>query len=213
MSAYLLHHNDHGNDWAIRVKEDGALYHSFKGTKWRKHKYISKEQTAAGGINYIYKKAEKVYDDLTKDNELITNNYNYAKNIEQIKNSDEWKDIVKRKDPEYVTKDKNGNTVYKIDDYLVKKKHPVIDALDDLANGRPASFNKITKKSVVAGSNDYLKSYIQMLGIASMALTEKFKVSQGSYSDKQKQMNDTVQQGQSFLNSLLKTYDLYNKKK
>ena len=80
-------------------------------------------------------------------------------------------------------KNKDGTTTYLIDDYLVKKKHPELDVIDDLGAGRKVSLNKVDKQTLIAGGKDYIKSAQQVVGIAAKVLTEKFKVSQGTYND------------------------------
>lgn len=146
-----------------------------KNGKWRY--YYDKEslmKDAKDKFNSIYNDPDNIYD-------VDASNYNQR--IEQIKNSKEWQDIVKRNDPEYVRTDKDGNKQYLIDDYLVKKKHPELDVISDLGAGRKVSLNKVTAKSLIAGGKDYIRTAQNMIGILAVALTEKFKYSQGSYSN------------------------------
>ena len=153
-------------------------------------------------INKSYDNIIKKYKELTKDNMYVTNSKTYKNKINQISKTKEWQDIIKRNDPEYVTKDENGNKVYKIDDYLLKKKHPILDVIDDMANGRNISFNEITTKSIIAGANDYIESGLQYVGVFSKALATKFKFSQGSY-ENDKELQNTVDSGKLFVNSLM----------
>lgn len=171
-------------------------------------KYISKKKLPNGKYRYYYDKSKNMYDVTGSD---------YDKKIEEIKNSKEWKDIVARKDPEYVRTDANGKTVYLIDDYLVKKKHPELDVIDDLGWGRKISLNKVTMGSLIAGANDYIRTGQQMLGVVAYGLTEKFKLQQGTYN---KQINNTtseiksskseisklITKGSKYVSSLMKSY-------
>lgn len=150
----------------------------------------NKEKIIADKINKGVKKIEKEYNKLDKDNKWMTNDYNYDKKVAQIKNTKEWKDIVRRKDPEYVYKNKNGETVYDIDSYMVNKKHPVLDAMNDIVSGRNVSINKVEKESAIAGAADYGKTYVTMAAIGTKFLLEKFKFSQGSYKDEKQQAID-----------------------
>lgn len=187
------------------------------------YKYIDKYKSKTGkwvyvyskkvgkGVNNAYHKTSKKYKKITEENMYDTNRSNYNEKIKKIANSKEWKDIIARNDPEYVTKDENGKTIYKIDDYLVKKKHPTLDILDDAANGRDLSLNKITLDSILAGGNDYLKTGLAYVSIVSKVLTEKFKYSQGSYNDVEKQnkqqLGEIMKTGEAFIGSLSSYYN------
>ena len=150
----------------------------------------NKEEIMADKVNKGVKQVERAYNKLDKENKYMTNDANYDKKIAQVKNTKEWKDIVKRKDPEYVYKNKNGETVYDVDSYLAKKKHPVLDAADDIVSGRDVSINKLDKEALTAGAADYGKTYITMAAIGTKFLLEKFKFSQGSYKDEKQQAVD-----------------------
>ena len=129
--------------------------------------------------------ANKVYDD--KNNIYDIHSQSYDEKIAKVKESKEWKDIVARNDPEYVKKDASGNTKYLIDNYIVDKKHPVLDAIEDISSGRKITTNEITKDSTVAGIKDHLFGAITtgmlVASVVSKALTEKYKLKQGSYDD------------------------------
>lgn len=127
---------------------------------------------------------------------------NYDKKIQEIAKSKEWQDIVRRQDPEYVRKNADGTVTYLLDDYLVKKKHPELDIIDDLGTGRKISLNKIDKQTLIAGGKDYITSAQQLLGIAAKVLTEKFKLSQGTYN---KQINNAVNTTKRTANSTIDT--------
>lgn len=168
----------------------------------------NKEKILSDKINIGVKKLEEEYNKLDKNNKYMTDDYNYDKKIAQVKQTKEWKDIVRRKDPEYVYKDKNGKTVYDVDAYLAKKKHPVLDAMDDIVMGRKVTLNKVEKESAVAGVADYAKTYVTMAAIGTKFLLEKFKFSQGSYKEEKQaaidyavQNKDKVIQTASMVNS------------
>ena len=127
-------------------------------------------------LNKIVDKAKEVisniYDD--KDNIYDVNKHNYDEKIEKVKASEEWKAIVARKDREYVKKNKDGTTEYLIDDYLAKKKNPILDVVDDIASGRKITVNKVEKDAVVAGLKEHAFSTITLgamaVGVASKLL-------------------------------------------
>ena len=155
-----------------------------KNGKWRY--YYDKDALAKDAkdkFNSIYNDPNNIYDVSAR---------NYNKKMELIKNSKEWQDIVKREDPEYVQKNKDGSKTYYLDDYLVKKKHPELDIISDLGAGRKISLNKITTKSFIAGTKDYIKAARNVVGIVAVALTEKFKLSQGTYNDEIKTVKQTA---------------------
>ena len=131
----------------------------------------------------------------------------YKNKLDEIKNSKEWKDIVSRSDSEYVKKNEDGSTTYLIDDYLVDKKHPVLDAIGDIVAGRKVTTHEITKDSVVAGLKDYATTGIELgmmsLGMLANGLTKKFKLTQGSYDDEIETLTSTANEGAKWLNSIL----------
>ncbi len=133
--------------------------------------------------------------------------YNYEKKVEQIKQTKEWRDIVARADPEYVKKNKDGSVTYKIDDYIVDKKHPVLDAISDIAAGQEVTLNRITRDTVVAGLKDYVTTGIEIGMMATTFLTngliKKFKFSQGSYDEDIAMLVDAVEKGAEYTNSIV----------
>ena len=169
-------------------------------THW---KYIKKEKKN-GKTRYYYDKPSNMYDVSPSD---------YDSKIKQIENSQEWQDIVKRNDPEYVKTMEDGSKKYLIDDYLVKKKHPELDVIDDLGSGRKISINKMEVGSFIAGAKDYIKSAQQMIGIVAKALTEKFKLQQGTYKNEidtsKKTVNDTINRGAAFVSLVFQSYSKY----
>jgi len=61
------------------------LVHSPSGTTWSKknHKYVSKEKTASGAINYVYRGVTNAYKDVTSENEFVTNDNNYDDSLQK----------------------------------------------------------------------------------------------------------------------------------
>lgn len=143
----------------------------------------------------------KLYDD--KNNVFDINRYNYNDKIKQVAETDEWKAIVARQDPEYVRKNSDGTTSYLIDDYVAKKKMPVVDVLDDIISERPITVNKIEKDAIVAGikAKFFGTLSIGMIGVGAVtkALLAKSKFQQGSYDDEIKRTVDNVSAGKEYV--------------
>ena len=143
----------------------------------------------------------KLYDD--KNNVFDINRYNYNDKIKKVAETDEWKAIVARQDPEYVRKNADGTTSYLIDDYVAKKKMPVIDVLDDIISERPITVNKIEKDAIVAGikAKFFGTLSIGMIGVGAVtkALLTKSKFQQGSYDDEIKRTLDNVSAGKEYV--------------
>ena len=194
------------------------------------HKYIDKYKSKLGNWVYVYKEKAKnavkaapkkitstlnkaynkfneTYDKTFKNNVYTTNQWNYDSKVEKVKKTKEWQDIVKSKNPEYVKKDKNGNYVYDIDSYMVKKKHPVIDIIDDMINNRPLSINDVSVDTILAGADDYLQAGMAYVGVRAKALETAFKYRQGSYKDEQASIEDTIRNGAKLVNKLAEEYD------
>lgn len=152
-------------------------------------------------VNKAFEVANDLYDD--EDNIWNVNRYNYNDKIKKIAETDEWKAIVARKDPEYVKKNADGTETYLIDDYLAKKKMPLIDALDDIIMGREITVNAIDKNAIVAGikAKCFGTLTIGMVGVGVVvkALLTKTKFSQGSYNDEINKAMDTVSQGSEYV--------------
>lgn len=159
--------------------------------------------------NTVVEKGKKLvktlYDNKTNMYDITSKNYNAKK--KQISQLPEWKAIVARKDPEYVKKNDDGTTTYLIDDYIAKKKHPVLDVVDDVTSGRKVKINKITKNSVAAGLKDYVRSTVSLAAtvasLGSKFLIEKFKTSQGSYDEDIKQVTTATNNGAKYIQQLL----------
>lgn len=172
-------------------------------------KAIAKANEASKGMNDIVDKAKQVinkfYDD--PNNKYDVNSGNYNKKMAQIKETKEWKDIVARSDPEYVKKNEDGTVSYNIDKYLVDKKHPLLDVIGDVAAGRNVDINEITKESSVAGLKDWAFGYLHTgalaVGVLSTVLTEKFKLSQGSYDDDIKRLTKIINEGTDYTKAIL----------
>lgn len=143
----------------------------------------------------------KLYDD--KSNVFDINRYNYNDKIKQVAETDEWKAIVARQDPEYVRKNSDGTTSYLIDDYVAKKKMPVIDVLDDIISERPITVNKIEKDAIVAGIKAKFFGTLSIgmigVGVVTKALLAKSKFQQGSYDDEIKRTVDNVSAGKEYV--------------
>lgn len=148
--------------------------------------------------------AAKVYDD--KDNIYDVNTTNYDDKIQKIAETPEWKAIVERQDPEYVKKNADGTTKYLIDDYLAKKKMPLIDIVDDIVSNRPITVNEVDKDAIVAGVKQKIFGTISLgvlaAGVVSKALIEKTKLSQGSYNDEVNDLADTMSAGMKFMKDM-----------
>ena len=174
-------------------------------------KALAKANDASKGLDNIVNKAKdtinKFYDD--PNNMYDVNSTSYEQKMAKIKDSKEWQDIVARKDPEYVKKNADGSTTYLLDDYVVKKKHPVLDVVSDIASGRKVDINEITKDSTVAGLKEYAIGSIRTgalaVGIVSTVLTEKFKLQQGTYDDDIKALTQISEKGADYVDNAIKT--------
>ena len=157
-----------------------------------KNAWDNKEKILEDQINKGVAKVEELYNKINKENKYMTDDYNYDRKIEQVKNTKEWQDIVNSNNPGYRRVNKQtGEVSYDIDSYLAKKKHPGLDAADDIIMGRPVKINKLDKEALAAGAVDYGKTYVTMAAIGTKFLLEKFKFSQGSYKDEKQQVYDT----------------------
>lgn len=172
-------------------------------------KYIKRERVN-GKWKYYYDTGAKIRDTKSVLNKVRDANpyavteKTYDAKMAALMKTKEWQDIVARNDPEYVKVMEDGTKKYLVDDYLVKKKHPGLDLLDDFANGRDPSINKVNKDTVLAGANDYIRAAKNVAMVAAKVLTEKFKYQQGSYKDTKQQMQSSATQGVAVVNSILK---------
>ena len=167
----------------------------------------------AAATDKVVQKSTKVANDVGKKVMKNVNDY-YEKNIyetgahdidakkKEIEKTVEWQKIVKEENPEYVKKNADGSKEYLIDDYLVKKKHPTLDVIDDLGNGREISVNQIDADALAAGAKDYVDTAVQMLGLVSYGLKTKFKLSQGSYKEELKAASETIENGAKYCNDI-----------
>lgn len=162
-----------------------------------------KEKTASNVLNKTTEEVNKVYDRIFKNNKYVTNSNNYSNKIKEIQKTPEFQEIIKRGDPEYVTKNAKGETVYKVDDYLVKKKHPVLDALDDIANDRKVTLNEVDSESLVAGADDYLQMGIAYVGVRAKILSMGFKFRQGSYDGDIQEIKNNIEEGKKQVDSVM----------
>lgn len=168
---------------------------------------------AADAADKVVQKSTKVANDVGKKVMKNVNDY-YEKNIyetgshdidakkKEIEKTAEWQKIVKEENPEYVKKNADGSKEYLIDDYLVKKKHPTLDVIDDFGNGREISVNQIDADALAAGAKDYVDTAVQMLGLVSYGLKTKFKLSQGSYKEELKAASETIENGAKYCNDI-----------
>lgn len=152
--------------------------------------------------NDVGKKVMKNINDYYEKNIYETGSHNIDAKKKEIEKTAEWQKIVKEENPEYVKKNADGSKEYLIDDYLVKKKHPTLDAIDDLGNGREISVNQIDADALAAGAKDYVDTAVQMLGLVSYGLKTKFKLSQGSYKEELKAASETIENGAKYCNDI-----------
>ena len=170
---------------------------------------ISKANEASKHVNGLVDKGKDIINTLYDDpnNKYDIHSENYDKKMAQVKETKEWQDIVARSDPEYVKKNADGTVTYLIDDYVVDKKHPLLDMLGDVTAGRDVDINEITKESTIAGLKEhafgYLRTGAMAAGIISTVLTEKFKLSQGTYDDDIERLTKTVADGADYTKTLL----------
>ena len=152
--------------------------------------------------NDVGKKVMKNVNDYYEKNIYETGSHNIDAKKKEIEKTAEWQKIVKEENPEYVKKNADGAKEYLIDDYLVKKKHPTLDVIDDLGNGREISVNQIDADALAAGAKDYVDTAVQMLGLISYGLKTKFKLSQGSYKEELKAASETIENGAKYCNDI-----------
>ena len=152
--------------------------------------------------NDVGKKVMKNVNDYYEKNIYETGSHNIDAKKKEIEKTAEWQKIVKEENPEYVKKNADGSKEYLIDDYLVKKKHPTLDVIDDLGNGREISVNQIDADALAAGAKDYVDTAVQMLGLVSYGLKTKFKLSQGSYKEELKAASETIENGAKYCNDI-----------
>lgn len=169
------------------------------------HLYIMKKKIN-GKWRYYYDKLKgtnNIYDNIKSST--------YEDKKKQIMETQEWKDIVARKDPEYVRTDKDGNTRYMIDDYIMNKKHPIIDGLVDYGMGRKVTITKQNADTVIAGAKDYVKMGINAVNNIMTAgvglLTIKLKNQQGSYDKQKREIRNKINNGIKAVNDILETYN------
>lgn len=162
-------------------------------------------------MNKGYKKVESTLDKTFANNKYSMNQWNYDRKVKEVEKEPEWQEIKAKKNPEYCKKvtDENGNQTWKydIDGYIMKKKHPVLDMMDDVINGRDLSINEIGLDTLLAGAEDYLQAGIAYVGLRATILSTLIKYKQGSYGDQQEQLEQTIQNGAKVVNELATSYD------
>lgn len=208
------------------------IYHGLF-SKWKEkqnHKYIDKYKSKKGNWVYVYKEKvknavkslpdtivkkanqavntiEKSYGNITRNNIYDADNWSYDRKVKEVAKTKEWKDIVKRRDPEYVKKDANGNTKFDIDSYLFNKKHPVFDALDDIVSGRPITINEITMPAMIAGLDDYVNAGLAYIALRVNIVKVGMKFRQGSYSGQIEDATSQIELGKQMVDEILSTYN------
>lgn len=197
--------------WKYTYDSNAAKNNSKEKLNKATDNVLAKTNSAAKGLNKLVDNAKqainKFYDD--PNNMYDLNSSSYADKMTKIKETKEWKDIVARSDPEYVKNNADGTTTYMIDEYAVKKKHPLLDIASDIVSGRKVDINDITRESAVAGLKDYaigtLRTGMLGVGVVSKVLTEKFKLQQGTYDDKIADLTGTVNEGYKYVDATMST--------
>ena len=140
-----------------------------------------------------------------EDNKYIVNKKNYNEKKKQIQETDEWKQITQDKHSEYRKKDKEGKVYYDYDQYLVDKKHPILDALSDYGHGRKIEVRKQNADTFAAGLKDYVKmakDTVEAVATVSVGLlTLKIKNQQGSLEDEKKQFKKDLDKAKEAANT------------
>ena len=168
---------------------------------------VNKKVNKVGeGIDSVKKAFSK------EDNIYNVNKKNYEKRKEQIQNTDEWKSIAKDKKSEYLRKDSEGKKSLDYDQYLVDKKHPILDALGDIGRGRKVTIQKQNASTLIAGTRDYVKmgqDFVQAVaGVGIGILTFKIKKQQGSYKEQEAALKQTIKDAKKGATTAMSTKDL-----
>lgn len=172
-------------------------------------KSLTAANNVADTIDGLVNKGKKVINNFidSPDNIYDVTSSSYSAKIEKIKNTEEWKKIVAKQDPEYVKQNQDGSISYNINKYLIDKKHPVLDIVGDILAGRKVDTNEITPETVVSGLKDYaigtLRSGILGAKVATTVLTEKFKLQQGTYDDQITRLSNTIDTGSKYVDDLV----------
>lgn len=170
----------------------------------RGHKYLQKKRVN-GKWRYYY-----------SPNRYEINSSNYNQRKKELMKDPEWQNIVKSRDPEYVYTDQDGNTRYRFDNYLVNKKHPVLDALTDIGNGRKISVLDQDVDTFIAGAKDYIemgkRTIENVLTIGVGILTTKIKNQQGSYDEDKKHIQQQINTASKIIDNSIESYDNASKK-
>lgn len=191
------------------AKKDTAANIKNNADKTVSNTLSSMTKTVNNKINAVIDKGKSILNKIYSDpnNMYYMNSNTYNEKMAKVKESKEWKDIVAKQDPEYIKKNEDGTTTYLIDDYVVKKKHPVLDIASDVAAGRKVDINEITKDSTVAALRDYAVGAINVgmiaVGVVTTALTEKFKFQQGTYNDEVKALTTTITNGSKYAKQMV----------
>lgn len=142
-----------------------------------------------------------------EDNKYIVDKKNYKEKKKQIQETDEWKQITQDKNSEYRKKDKEGKVYYDYDQYLVDKKHPILDMLSDYGHGRKIEIRKQNADTFAAGLKDYAqmaKDTVEAVATASVGLlTLKIQNQQGSLEDEKKQFKKDLEKAKEAANTAI----------
>lgn len=177
----------------------------------KSHKYIWKEKIK-GKWRYYYKRTKDLLTGVNNPYDNI-NSRTYDQKKQEIMNTKEWRDITKDPNSEYLRVDANGNKYYDIDQYMVDKKHPVIDALTDYGYNRPINIQQQSAETFVAGLKDYVemgrRTIENVMTIGVGLLTFKLKNQHGSYDAQKRELKQKINNGIQFVNDLIDTYNTY----
>ncbi|MBO5319096.1 MAG: hypothetical protein J6B01_04720 [Ruminococcus sp.] len=161
----------------------------------------------AKAVNDLGKIANDYVYGTDPNNKYDMNSNDREEKLKMVAEDKEWKEIVKNKDPEYVKKVQKDDGTYEykydIDKYVVNKKHPIIDAMDDLTSGRYIDTYKVTEETRKAAIRDYVVSGVHTVGlylkVVGSIATAKFKMQAGSYDDEIEAAVQQVEQGKKYI--------------
>ena len=180
------------------VNKDGTprYRYFYSALEYQAYKVGKAAKDAANNVKQTFDNAadtaRKALD--TNTNIYDVNKKNYKEKREKIQNTDEWKEIIKDEKSEYHKTDSEGNEYYDYDQYLVDKKHPVLDAVSDYLHGREIKVRDQNADTFVAGVKDYIGMAIDTAKLAgNIAITVmdvRFKNQQGSYEETKQDLKE-----------------------
>lgn len=159
----------------------------------------NKLQNTANNIKQtVNDKKTEVKKAFSSENMYNSNKWNYENQKQRVTDTKEWKDIVRNKDPEYTYRDSEGKTKYNYDQYLLNKKHPILDVAQDWMMGRKASINKVTPQSLAAGLKDYhtmaVNTVNNILTVGGGITIAMLMNNQGSFEEKKQEVRKSVKE-------------------